>query len=145
MNSVEFLDYIKKVKNRTVSIEKLMRRFSDSSKNNIYGVIFTLRKKGYKITSPSEGEYHLVELKPGDSPFKVNNVRMVQKVKKQVIEEKIEMEEVCQERVIPKLVDSDKEDYLKLMKQSFYYRLCAEALVKSNKYQELLRERLIDE
>lgn len=158
MNSASLLSYLKKVEGMTATTEQLLKKFREP-KSLIYGAIWSLRKKGYEIICPEMGVYQLLKVEKGDSPFtghrespvlkKSNSVisknlnSAVPKKLESVVPRNVTFEEDLFCKRVPVLPEGDQEDYLKLMKQSVYYGLCAEALVKANEFQKSLRERMI--
>lgn len=145
MVSMDLLNYLKRVDQMTVNMEQLIKKYPDSPKTNIYGAIHTLRKKGYKIISPKEGIYQLLETEPGEAPFEGHRTSPVPKRKpsSNTLNKSFSIGQGFTSKQIPKLPVSDREDYLKLVKQSVYYGMCAEALVRANEFQDSLRDRMM--
>jgi len=160
MNSSILLEYMSSAPDMTVSIEQLLANFKEKNANSFHGVIFGLRRKGYKITSPEKGHYKLLSLEPQSTPFssgkKVGNryteakigignkteVKQYVSPKQNSIENKFNTSALKVPKNCSILSPEDKEDYLRLAKQSIYYGMCAEALLKANELQMALRKEI---
>ena len=162
MNSAQFLEHISSAPDMTVSVQKILKTFKEKNPTSLYGIVFNLRRKGYQITTPETGVYKLLSVETQDKPFSLGRVvgnRYTGKLRKNAVKVNVAYDPkqtipnidkkhspVSPVLKAPKncsiLSPEDREDYLRLVKQSVYYGMCAEALLKANELQNTLRREM---